>query len=51
MNETISSQAMLPEMQNLLYLCAQTRYSALLPPSDQEGAGDRKSTRLNSSHH
>lgn len=39
MNETISSQAMLPEMQNLLYLCAQTRYSALLPPSDQEGAG------------
>jgi len=28
----------LPELQALLDLCAQTRYSALLPPSDQDGA-------------
>ena len=27
-----------PELQALLDLCAQTRYSALLPPSDQDGA-------------
>jgi hypothetical protein len=38
MNEAISPQDILPEMQTLLDLCAQTRYSALLPPSNQNGA-------------
>jgi hypothetical protein len=38
MNDSSPSVAIQPEMQTLLDLCAQTRYSALLPPSDKDGA-------------